>query len=249
MELQSELPLITPSWPVSAKGVSALSTRRSGGSSQAPFDSFNLGLHVGDDPAAVLANRQRLQALLGPVTPVWLNQVHGTAVINGDLAYTKPPAADATVITERRRAAVIMTADCLPVLFAAADGSVVAAAHAGWRGLVGGVLEHTIKAMAVDPEQIYAWLGPCIGAQAFEVGPEVRAAYLAKNPHHDVAFVRSENERWFADLHTLAKQTLATVGVHACWAEPACTYQQSAEFFSYRRDGTCGRMATLIWRD
>ena len=236
---------IVPAWPAPAN-VRALSTTRAGGVGVAPFDSLNLGTHVGDDPATVAANRARLRALL-PAEPCWLNQVHGTAVV--DLAtYGGVPDADAAVSRKPGAVCVVMTADCLPVLLCDRAGTVVGAAHAGWRGLQGGVIEATTRAMGVPAGDLMAWLGPAIGPEAFEVGDEVRAAFVADDPAAAAAFrPAGPAGKWLADLYLLARQRLAALGVAGVYGGDACTFTEAARFFSYRRDGRTGRMASLVW--
>lgn len=236
---------IVPGWPAPAN-VKALSTTRAGGLGVAPFDSLNLGTHVGDDPATVAANRARLRALL-PAEPCWLNQVHGTAVV--DLAtYGGVPDADAAVSRQPGAVCVVMTADCLPVLLCDRAGTVVGAAHAGWRGLQGGVIEATVRAMDVPAGELMAWLGPAIGPAAFEVGDEVRAAFVADDAAAATAFrPAGPAGKWLADLYLLARQRLAALGVMGVHGGDACTFTEAARFFSYRRDGRTGRMASLVW--
>ena len=237
---------LQPDWPAPAR-VKSLQTLRSGGVSVAPWASFNLGDHVGDDPLHVAANRDALTACL-PSAPCWLQQVHGTLAVNAENT-PKPAVADAAFTRQAGRVCAVMTADCLPVLFCDRAGSVVAAAHAGWRGLLGGVLESTLAAMAVAPEHVLAWLGPAIGPSAFEVGDEVRAAFVAELPAAGEAFAPCGQGKWLADLYALARLRLARAGVTAVYGGNACTYSDSARYFSYRRDGVTGRMATLIWLD
>ena len=238
---------ICPDWPAPAR-VRALSTTRVGGVSAAPYDSLNLGTHVGDDPAAVEANRARLRSLL-PGEPGWLNQVHGTAVVDA-AACTGVPDADAAVSCSSGVVCTVMTADCLPLLLCDRAGTVVAAVHAGWRGLQGGVVEAAVAAMKVAPSEILAWLGPAIGPQAFEVGDEVRAAFMAVDSQAEAAFRPAATPaKWLADLYLLARQRLAALGVVGIYGGDRCTFSESDCFFSYRRDGTTGRMASLIWLD
>ncbi|MBV0933889.1 peptidoglycan editing factor PgeF [Marinobacterium weihaiense] len=238
--------LIRPLQPL-APGVQALNTTRDGGVSRPPWDSLNLGDHVGDDPAAVAENRHRLAQVLGIQTPQWLRQVHGVQVVEAhsdgmvreaDACWTRTPGVVCTV----------MTADCLPVLFAAVDGHCVAAAHAGWRGLLNGVLEATL-AVFDAPEQVTAWLGPAIGPAAFEVGAEVRDAFLAVDAGAELAFQPSPGHegRWLADLYALARRRLLAAGIGSIRGGDACTHDEPEQFFSYRRDGQTGRMASLIW--
>lgn len=239
--------LITPDWPAPAR-VRAAATTRVGGVSSRPYASLNLGAHVGDDPAAVAENRRRLGQALGlGQAPAWLDQVHGCDVADADVPATAVPVADAAVARARGHACVVMTADCLPVLFCDRAGSVVAAAHAGWRGLAAGVLEATVTAMDVAPAAILAWLGPAIGPGAFEVGPEVRAAFVARDPAHAAAFAAGSGDRHYADLYTLARQVLAGCGVGAVYGGGFCTFGERERFFSYRRDGRTGRQASLVW--
>lgn len=240
---------IVPEWPAPAE-VRAAFTLRTGGASRPPFDTFNIGAHVGDDPSAVAGNRAGLRASLDlPGEPAWLEQVHGSRVVDLD-RLTAPEAmgpADASVTRTRGRICAIQVADCMPVLFATADGSGVGAAHAGWRGLAGGVLEATVRAMDARPRDLIAWLGPAIGQAHFEVGEEVRAAFLAADGGAAAAFVANQRGRWQCDLHALAKRRLAAIGVTSVHAGSWCTYSDAGRFFSYRRDGRCGRMAALIW--
>ena len=238
---------IVPDWPVPA-AVRALSTTRAGGVSLAPYASLNLGAHVGDDPARVAENRARLRRLL-PAEPCWLNQVHGSAVVDA-AAVAGLPDADAAFSRKPGAVCVVMTADCLPVLLCDRAGTVVAAAHAGWRGLHGGVVEATVAAMGVAPGELIAWLGPAIGPQAFEVGGEVRAAFVAADGRADAAFrPAAQAGKWLADLYLLARQRLAALGVSAVHGGDCCTVGEADRFFSYRRDGVTGRMASLIWLD
>ena len=237
---------LTPEWPAPA-GVRALSTRRGGGVSPAPFDSLNLGAHVGDAPAAVTENRQRLRlAAQLPAEPTWLAQVHGTHVVDLDSPQPAIPA-DAAITRRRDRVCAILTADCLPVLFAAESGDLVGAAHAGWRGLAGGVLEATVRALGVPPTTLLAWLGPAIGAQHFEVGAEVRDALLRDDPEALAAFEPNARGRFMADLAALARRRLERLGLERIHGAGDCTYAQTDRYFSHRRDGTTGRQATLIW--
>lgn len=243
--MSAAIPLLLPEWRAPA-GVRAFTTTRVGGVSAAPFDSFNLATHVGDAPQAVAENRRRLRALL-PAEPLWLEQVHGCAV--ADAASTAPaPVADAVIARAPGAVCAVMTADCLPVLLCDDEGSVVAAAHAGWRGLCEGVLEATVARMAVPAAGLQAWLGPAIGARAFEVGDEVRAAFLVRDGAAAQAFSAGPVPgKWFADLCLLARQRLAAAGVLRVSGGQWCTHADSARFYSFRRDGACGRMATLIW--
>ena len=242
---------ITPDWPAPAR-VRAASTTRQGGESLPPFDSFNLGGHVGDAPAAVAANRQQLRESLSlPGEPYWLNQIHGTAVANLDTCSEGLPEADASTTSTANTVCAVLTADCLPVLFCDQAGSQVAAAHAGWRGLAAGVLEATVKSFAAPPEQIMAWMGPAIGPQAFEVRDEVRQAFVEYDTAAAEAFVTVQSEanekKWLADVYQLARQRLAAVGVNAVYGGGRCTFTEPEDFYSFRRDGKTGRMASLVW--
>lgn len=236
---------ISPDWPAPAN-VRALLSTRNGGISQAPYASLNFGDHVGDDPLHVLQNRALLRQLL-PAEPCWLKQVHGTRV--ADAAATAGVIeADASVAQRTGTVCAIMTADCLPLLLCDRSGSVVAAAHAGWRGLLDGVLENTVAAMHRPGGEILAYLGPAIGPDAFEVGDEVRSAFIDRDPVAAAAFKPAGRAgKWLADLYLLARQRLAGVGVTAVYGGSECTYSDAGRFFSYRRDAVTGRMASLIW--
>lgn len=257
--------LITPEWEA-IPGVHALMTTRTGGVSVAPWESLNLGVHVGDNPAAVLENRQRLRKAGSlPNEPVWLDQVHGTSVVQVDagntprvsntaeqLVQSPRPRADAAVTRHRGVVCAIQVADCMPVLFAARDGSAVGAAHAGWRGLASGVLGATVSAMGMPSDQIIAWMGPSIGPEHFEVGDDVVAAFrdtaaAADAARTEAAFTRKPNGKWLCDLYALARLRLATLGITSVSGGGWCTFEDSTRFFSYRRDGQTGRMAALIW--
>jgi len=237
---------IAPDWPAPANVCSLLTTRK-GGVSQGVYSSFNLGNHVGDDPLAVAANRAQLAARVG--NPVWLEQVHGTCVVDAAqfAAVDQAPQADAAFSRQPGVACVVMTADCLPVLFCDESGSVVATAHAGWRGLLAGVLEETIRAMAVPEKSLMTYLGPAIGPQAFEVGDEVRAAFVAASRDSAAAFKPGAPRKWLADIYLLARQRLAGQGVEQIFGGSFCTVSDKERFFSYRRDGQTGRMASVIW--
>jgi polyphenol oxidase len=242
--------LILPDWPA-PPGVRAVFTLRSSGVSRPPFDSFNIGAHVGDEPRAVAENRRLLREHLElSAEPAWLEQVHGRRVADLDAqdsgAALAP--ADGAVTRTAGRVCAIQVADCMPVLFAAADGAAVGAAHAGWRGLAGGVLEAVVSAMRAPPEGLLAWLGPAIGQAHFEVGDEVRAAFLAADPGAGGAFTANARGKWQCDLYGLARRRLAALGVTQVHGGGWCTYADARGFFSYRRDGRCGRMAALIWK-
>ncbi len=239
--------LIRPDWPAPPSVAACVTTRR-GGYSATPYDSLNLGDHVGDDPESVQRNRKHLSKILGlPNEPKWLNQVHGATVLN---AARIQPGAKADACYSRKPGVVcaIMTADCLPVFFSDDEGREVAVAHAGWRGLAAGVLEATVDAMQAPPAQIIAWLGPAIGPERFEVGDEVLAAFQKADLAAIQAFKPSPNGRWLANIYTLARQRLEQAGVKTISGGTACTFLDEEKFYSYRRDGQAsGRMASLIW--
>ena len=238
-------------WPA-PHGVRALSTLRGdglSGVSKAPYGCFNLGDHVSDDPAAVAENRRRLKVGAGlPGEPAWLSQVHGTAV--ADLDSPAPfGSADAAIARGPAKICAILTADCLPILFATDSGDTVAAAHAGWRGLAAGVIEATVSAMGARPGSLLAWLGPAIGPKHFEVGAEVLDAFLAADAKAGEAFEANARGRYMADLGVLARQRLQGLGVNRIYGGGECTFAQAERFYSHRRDGITGRQATLIWRE
>ncbi len=234
---------LTPDWPAPAN-VRACVTTRSGGVSLAPFDSLNLGDHVEDELAAVTQNRSRLNAALR-CQPAWLRQVHGIAVAKADPVHVAD--ADASWSSTPGIASAVLTADCLPALFCDRAGTRVAAAHAGWRGLAGGVLEATLDALALSPEQVLVWLGPAIGPTAFEVGAEVREAFVSIHAEAAQAFQASRNDgKFMADVYALARIRLAACGVTAVYGGGYCTVSD-ARFFSYRRAARTGRFASLVW--
>ncbi|TWI02869.1 hypothetical protein IP90_01969 [Luteimonas cucumeris] len=238
-------------WPA-PPGVVAFTTLRHGaGVSQAPFDTFNLGARCGDDADAVATNRHELTAHCGlPAAPHWLRQVHGTAVAHVDDAHDAgmEVEADASVTAAESTVLAILTADCLPVVFAAEDGSEIAAAHAGWRGLAGGVLEATAQAMSVSPDRIVAWLGPAAGPQAYEIGQEVFDAFVSRDARAQSAFVATRPGHWLVDLYALARQRLADAGVRHVHGGGLCTISDPQRFYSHRRDQRTGRLATLVYR-
>ena len=237
---------IVPNWPAPAS-VRAACTTRTGGVSEGPYNSLNLSTRVGDRDDHVGENRRRLvEHLALPGEPGWLRQCHGTRVADAPEPGGAESEADACVSREPLRICAVLAADCLPVLFCNEAGTVVAAAHAGWRGLVAGVLEATVGALSVPPDSLMAWLGPAIGPGAFEVGPEVRQAFLREQPESEVAFSR-RGERWLADLYSLARLRLSRVGLGSVHGGGFCTHDDDTRFFSYRRDRQCGRMASLIW--
>jgi len=250
--------LIRPDWPDLPDAVGALATTRAGGVSGAPYDDgrggggLNLGRHVGDDPDAVRANRARLQARL-PGHPAWISQVHGADVVDASLVQPGAPVqvGDASVARAPGVVCAILTADCLPVLFADLDGKVVGAAHAGWRGLAGGVLATTVAAMRrAGAGEITAWLGPAIGPAAFEVGPDVLAAFEAALPGEAASAFRpypGREDKYLADIYALARRMLARDGIARVHGGERCTLTEVASFYSFRRDGVTGRQASLIW--
>lgn len=246
--------LILPDWPGAPANVGAFSTSRRCGFSQPPYDDgeggggLNLGLHVRDVPEHVEQNRHLLQSLL-PSQPVWLNQVHGSTVVDA-AAVKDTPRADSSITNQRGIVCAIQTADCLPVLFCDAAGSVVGAAHAGWRGLANGVLENTVTAMRnMGATDILAWLGPAIGPEQFEVGEDVLNAFVARNPDTETAFKprRAPAGKYLADIYQLARILLSKHGITETHGGDACTVSDAGRFYSYRRDGVTGRMASLIW--
>ena len=240
---------IVPEWPAPMR-VRAISTTRFGGVSQGVFASLNFGLHVGDMPAAVAENRRRLVSTLGlKQEPVWLKQVHGTRVARLSDARPQEPA-DAAVTSKPGLACVVMTADCLPVLFCDRAGREVAATHAGWRGLSAGVLEANVAAMSADSAELMAWMGPAIGPESYEVGEEVRTAFVREDPGAAAAFTPGVAPgKWWCDLYALARRRLVAAGLGRIYGGGLCTYTDRERFFSFRRDGECGRMATLIYID
>ena len=246
--------LIYPDWTGAPDTIGAFSTTRQGGVSQSPYDDgaggggLNLGTHVGDRLADVLQNRAWLRALL-PAEPAWLSQIHGVNVV--DAAHTEGiPDADASITTQRGVVCAIQTADCLPVLFCDAAGTTVGAAHAGWRGLVNGVLENTVTCMRkAGAGEILAWMGPAIGPQRFEVGPEVVSAFVTRDASSIDAFksIPGPTEKYLADIYLLARQRLTKIGVGKIYGGGLCTVSDNQRFYSYRRDGITGRMTSLIW--
>jgi YfiH family protein len=239
---------LRPLWPA-PPGIRAAFTLRGGGVSRGSYASLNLGAHVGDDPAAVARNRALLrEALALPAEPVWLEQRHGVRVADLDREPAPAPA-DAALTRAPGRVCAILVADCMPVLLATRRGDAVAAAHAGWRGLAAGVIEATIRALGVGGAELIAWLGPAIGPARFEVGAEVRAAFLAADAGCEAAFSGNARGRWLCDLARLARRRLAAAGVHDITDGAACTYEDAARFYSHRRAQPSGRMAALVWID
>ncbi len=240
--------VLTPDWPAPS-WVRACTTTRWGGGSCSPFNGLNLAGHVGDTDKAVSANRTLLKNYLGlPAEPVWLRQIHGTVIINAG----NTPAhqeGDGSFTTKPGVVCAVLTADCLPVLLCDKRGARVALAHAGWRGLCAGVIESAVRALDSPGGDLLAWLGPAIGPRVFEVGPEVREAFLAQDAAASEGFTASPSGRWLADIYQLARRRLTGLGVHSIYGGGFCTFTDAASFYSYRRDGATGRMASLIWLD
>jgi len=239
---------LIPDWPAPPR-VRALSTFRCGGASRDPYASLNLGSHVEDAPLSVAKNRRMLCEAAGlPAEPHWLTQVHGAGVLDLDSVTDRAlPSADGAVSGLPGTVCAILTADCLPVLLAAASSARVGAAHAGWRGLAGGVIEAAVRAMGTPPSDLLAWLGPAIGPMHFEIGAEVREALLCADPGADAALKPTARGRFMADLFALARRRLMRSGVERIYGGGECTYSQADKYFSHRRDGRTGRQATLIW--
>ena len=243
----SGLKLVHPEWPAAA-AVSAFSTTRLGGFSEGPWQSLNLGQHCGDDPGAVRANLTRLEEQL-PFAPLWMRQVHGIHVLDDDDG-PEVQEADARVTSRRGMVLAVLTADCLPVLLSDRQGEVVGLAHAGWRGLAGGVIQATVARMGIQASRLLAWLGPAISGPAYQVGDEVRSAFAASpaaSHSRLLAAFTPDGARWRFDLYAAAREILTSLGVEAIYGGEFCTFTDSARFFSYRRDGVTGRMASLIW--
>lgn len=247
------LQLLQPDWPAPAN-VHAWSTSRVQGVSEAPYNGLNLALHVGDSAETVQQNRQRLaQVLALPQSPIWLDQVHGQQVVNaaewGHAEHNPRPEADGAYSTQAGAVCVVMTADCLPLLICNRRGDRVAAVHAGWRGLAAGVIESTLRALQQPAAELLVWLGPAIGPGAFEVGEEVRQAFVAEDAETASAFQQNRPGHYLADIYALARRRLQAFGVEAIYGGGYCTFNDADHFYSYRRDGTTGRQASLIWFD
>jgi len=246
---QKNLEVIVPDWPA-PKNIYACTTTRLGGFSRTPFDSFNLAAHVDDGEESVTRNRQKLNSALHlPREPAWLSQTHSTIVVKAKAQDWQTIEADASWSDQKGVVCAVLTADCLPVLITDKTGSFIAAVHAGWRGLVNGILEATIASLPTTPEQLLVWLGPAIGPQAFEIGSEVREAFIKKDPRAKDAFMPKTNatDKWLGDLYLLARQKLSRAGITSISGGGLCTYTDATRFYSYRRDQQTGRMATLIW--
>ncbi len=237
---------LIPDWPAPIN-IHAATTLRTGGFSEGLYASLNPATHVQDDPGLVLQNRQLIKALLNlPSEPVWLEQIHSTIAV--DAATTRLlPQADASYTTKPGVVCAVMTADCLPILVCDVDGTQIAAIHAGWRGLLAGVIGNTLAAM--HKSDWLVWLGPAIGPECFEVGSDVRDAFVEKSPQFDMAFTKQSNGQWLADIYQLARVDLAAQGIDRIYGGNFCTVTDLERFYSYRRDRQTGRMATLIWRD
>jgi hypothetical protein len=237
--------IIKPNWP-DFKGLKAFSTTRQGGISEGPYASLNLGTHVNDNPLHVQSNREDIAKTLDfPSSPCWLEQVHGTRVIDDNFS-PNDNKADAMISKTKGKVLVVMTADCLPVLLYAPKTEEIAVIHAGWRSLAGGIVEKTRRQFQSEAASIYAWLGPCIGPNHFEVGPEVLEAFKQIDVDAEKAFIATDN-KWLANLQLLARHQLLKQGISNIYADNSCTFQSSERFFSYRRDKTTGRMASFIW--
>lgn len=238
--------LITPDWPAPAH-IKAFTTTRHGGVSPEPYATLNLGDHVEDDPALVTENRQSLQRLADlPNAPLWLTQTHSTQVIESQY-WHQDCHADGMISQHTNHVCAVLTADCLPVLLCDRVGQQVAAVHAGWRGLLNGIIETAVRAFNTPPENIYAWLGPAIGPTQFEVGQEVVDAFVGVHPEAIAAFTANRPQHHLADIYLLARQRLAHMGVEAVFGGNFCTVSDAQRFYSYRRDHVTGRMASLIW--
>ena len=247
MEAEQQSPgFITPVWPAPAN-VHALTTLRTGGHSSAPYSSFNLAAHTGDNAETVNRNRALLhQHFKLPAEPVWLQQVHSNRIVTADPGETGAEA-DGSWTSSAGYVCVVMTADCLPVLICNQQGSKVAAVHAGWRGLHAGVVTNAIRMLESDPEELMVWLGPAIGPQAFEVGAEVLRAFTDANTENTSAFRQTDDQHWLCDLYLLARIELSSQGITSVFGGSECTFTDEGRFYSYRRDGSTGRMASLIW--
>jgi len=240
--------IIIPDWPAPAN-IKAYTTLRHGGVSQAPYDTFNLAEHVGDNPQDVQTNRQLLKEMLSlPNEPIWLEQIHSTMVLPA-VNDSRGKPADASFTTQSKQVCVVLTADCLPLLLCHRNGTQVAAIHAGWRGLANGIIAKTLDALNLPPEDILAWLGPAIGPKAYELGEEIREIFIKNDAEAEQAFIPSlHSDRWLGDLYSLAKLQLQKRHVSAIYGGKYCTYSDKERFFSYRRDGNkTGRIASLIW--
>ncbi len=238
---------LIPDWPAPAN-IRAGTTLRNGGVSLPPYDSLNLGDHVGDDPAAVAENRQRLKL---PGEPIWLKQTHSTRIVNAAHCTPGQSEADGSYTTQPHIICTVLTADCLPLLICNKKGTQVAAVHAGWRGLAAGIIETAVKNFTDDYSELLVWLGPAIGPNHYEVGNDVREVFITREPAANTAFVPTGIGRgkWYMDIYRLARQRLQALGLNAIYGGNHCSYRQQEQFYSYRRDGITGRMASLIWQE
>lgn len=237
---------LTPDWPL-PRNVHAVATMRTGGCSAAPYASMNPAKHVGDDPASVECNRNILRTSLDlPSEPIWLNQTHSNKAVNA-IVSPMPLEADASYTDAAGVVCIVLTADCLPLLACSADGNKIAAIHAGWRGLLHGIIDNTVAALQTN--QLSIWLGPAIGPNHFEVGGEVRNMFISRSPDYAAAFTPQTSDKWLADIYRLARINLHKLGITEIYGGGLCTVTDKDRFFSYRRDKITGRMATLIWRD
>jgi YfiH family protein len=244
-EKRNAISVITPHWPAPSN-VHAYTTTRSGGVSSPSYHSLNLASHVGDIPEAVKENRDLLHRSLSlPSEPTWLEQVHGNKIV--DAVNGPGQRGDASIAYEPGAVCTVLTADCLPLLLCDQKGTRVAAVHAGWRGLAAGIIENTVKALKIPGEHLLAWLGPAIGPKAFEVGSEVKQIFIDQDGCNASAFSAHSQGRWLADIYQLARLRLTKLGIRSIYGGQYCTVTDSARFYSYRRDGETGRMATLIW--
>ena len=250
--MKPELELITPNWPA-PDNIHAYSSTRISGESQGVYAGLNLAQHVGDESRVVEKNRRQLSAALDlPNEPFWLNQVHQATALNSSVQQNTVkssivPSADASFSLQPNCVCAVMTADCLPVLLCNSQGNKVSAVHAGWRGLAEGIIENAVAGLNERPGRLMAWLGPAIGPQAFEVGEEVRHVFVEKFAQAEVAFTQNRPGHYLADIYQLAHLVLASVGVKAIYGGEYCTFNDANHFYSYRRDGTTGRQASLIW--
>ena len=234
---------LLPDWPAPAN-IHAGTSLRQGGISLPPYDSLNLGDHVGDDPAAVAENRRRLKL---PGEPVWLRQTHSTRIVDAARCPPGPIEADGSTSTQTGIICAVLTADCLPLLICDRKGSQVAAVHAGWRGLAAGIIETAVKKFTANGSELLVWLGPAIGAEAYEVGDEVREIFITQHPAAESAF-QTSGKKWLMDIYQLARQRLQQLGIHSIYGGEHCTFREAEYFYSYRRDGVTGRMASVIWK-
>jgi polyphenol oxidase len=244
--MNSNKPFLRPDWPAPAN-IHAATTLRTGGFSNGSYDSLNLATHVGDELGRVQQNRALMKSILQlPSEPIWLSQVHSNIVVEAK-SDLQTPKADASFTDKPGIVCVVMTADCLPVLVCSRDGNRIAAIHAGWRGLLDGIITNTI--MAMQTTDVFVWLGPAIGPLQFEVGAEVRDAFINKSPVYGASFIQKNSDKWFADIYQVARTELASLGINPVYGGGSCTVTDKERYYSYRRDNPCGRMATLIWRD